>query len=113
MNVQKDIIEGKHDLIWSFILGYENEQNPFDMRKSAISEWRGLARSSVALNDNIFHYAETLLVKGIKEKDALHIACAVEAKCEVFLTTDRKLLNTRIEKIEVMSPIDFVSRMEE
>lgn len=44
--------------------------------------------------------------------DALHISCAVAAQCEYFLTTDKKLLNTLIPDIKIISPIAFVDEME-
>ena len=44
----------------------------------------------------------------IKPKDSLHIACAVEAECKYFITTDRKLLNKSINDIIIINPIDFV-----
>lgn len=57
-------------------------------------------------------FAESLRHKGIKTFDALHIACAVYAKCDYYLTTDKKLLNTPIPEIKIIDPIDFVSEME-
>jgi len=38
----------------------------------------------------------------------LHLACAIEAKCDYFLTTDKKLLKTTFDEIIVISPIDFI-----
>ncbi|GHV22705.1 hypothetical protein FACS189494_09900 [Spirochaetia bacterium] len=37
----------------------------------------------------------------LKRKDALHIACAIEAGCDYFLTTDGKILNKHISEIVV------------
>jgi len=54
-----------------------------------------------------------LLLKGIKTFDALHIACAVYAGCDYYLTTDKKLLNTPISEIKVVCPIIFVNETEE
>ena len=51
-------------------------------------------------------------VKGIKTYDALHIACAVSANCEFYLTTDKKLLNTPIPEIKIVNPIILVNEME-
>lgn len=56
--------------------------------------------------------AEALGKKGIKIFDALHIACAVQSECDVFLTTDKKLLNTPQNDIRVMNPLDFIREME-
>ncbi|MCM1244987.1 MAG: hypothetical protein NC293_04995 [Roseburia sp.] len=74
-------------LAWSYILEYENEK--------------------------ILSFAESLADKGIKKFDALHISCAVYAKCDYFLTTDKKLLNASISEIKVVNPIDFVNEMED
>jgi predicted nucleic acid-binding protein len=46
--------------------------------------------------------------KNIRPKDALHIACALEAKCGYFITTDKKILNKTIDHIVIFNPIDFV-----
>ena len=46
--------------------------------------------------------------KGIKKKDALHIACAIEANCDYLLSTDKRLLKTTFEEIIVINPIDFI-----
>jgi predicted nucleic acid-binding protein len=44
----------------------------------------------------------------IKQKDSLHIACALEAKCKYFITTDKKILNKTVDNIIIINPIDFV-----
>ncbi|MCL2832242.1 MAG: hypothetical protein FWD78_03645 [Treponema sp.] len=46
--------------------------------------------------------------KNIKRKDALHIACALKAECEYFLTTDKKLLNKKIFDLKIINPLDFI-----
>ena len=53
-----------------------------------------------------------LSYKGIKVFDALHIACAVEAECDYYLTTDKKLLNTPVSEIRIVNPISFVEEVE-
>jgi len=113
LNIQKEILEDKHELVWSFILEYENRRNPFAIRKNAIGAWQDIAKYTVSVDSNILHLAKTLLLKGIKKKDALHIACAIGAGCSVFLTTDKKLLHTPVEGILIMSPIEFVIDLEE
>lgn len=113
LKIQSEIIQGKHDFVWSFILEFENEQNPFEIRRNAIREWKSIAKYSIGLNDSIHQFANSLLIKGIKSKDALHIACAVESGCDVFFTTDKKLLNTPIPEIRVISPLNYISEMED
>lgn len=108
LQIQKEILQGEHELVWSFILEYENEQNPFDIRKMAIKDWKDVAKQSVSLNETIADFAKKLSDKGIKNKDALHISCAVYTGCDVFFTTDKKLLRTPIPEIKIMNPIDYI-----
>jgi len=46
---------------------------------------------------------------GIKEADALHIACAIFAKCDYFLTVDKRVLQYKSDKITVCNPMQFMS----
>lgn len=111
--IQAKIKEGVYDLVWSYILDYENGKNPYDEKRLAIAPWKELASLCVSEEtESILLYAESLTSKGIKIFDALHIACAVDANCEYYLTTDKKLLNTPIPEIKIVNPIFFVNEME-
>jgi len=46
----------------------------------------------------------------LKQMDASHIACAVSAGADYFLTTDKKVLNKEFKEIAVLNPIDFIRR---
>ena len=50
---------------------------------------------------------------GVKELDSLHIACAIERRCDYFITTDRKLLNKPITGTKIRNPIDFILETED
>jgi len=58
-------------------------------------------------------YNEDRMEKGIRANDALHIACAIDSRCEYFITTDAGLTNKEIDGIKIINPIDFVRKMEE
>lgn len=111
--VQRNIVQRTYDLVWSYVLEYENLLNPYEERQKAIAEWRSLATISVVPSDNIRTLANTLALKGLKAKDALHVACAIGANSDYFLTTDKRILNKDIEKIALINPLDFVRKMEE
>jgi predicted nucleic acid-binding protein len=96
------------DLVWSYIMDYENEANPYNNRKQAIAKWRKIAVVDVDASKTIVNSGNEIMQQGIKKKDALHIACAIDAKCDYFLTTDKKLLKTAFDNIKVISPIDFI-----
>ena len=108
--MQQKIVEKVYDLVWSYILDYENFFNPYEERKKAIAEWRSMAVLDVAPSDEIRELAETLSKQGIKAKDALHVACAIKARCDYFLTTDKRLLNKAVGQIELINPLDFIRK---
>ena len=111
--IQAQIKQGIYDLVWSYILEYENQMNPFEERKESIIKWKNIAKFKVIENEEIIQFAENLNKKGIKPKDALHIACAINSKCEYFLTTDRLLLNKVVPEIRIINPMQFVMEEEE
>ena len=45
---------------------------------------------------------------GVKMKDAYHVACAIHASCDCFLTTDDRILKYHTDEIEIINPVDFV-----
>lgn len=110
--IQKQITLKEYDLVWSFILEYENAQNPYEIRRNTILKWRDLATVKIYSNEEIIKYAEGLNKIGVKTKDALHIACAVYSNSEYFITTDKKLLNLKLNDIKICSPIEFINDME-
>ena len=57
--------------------------------------------------------AAEIMQTGVKFKDACHVASAVYAKCEYFISTDKRLLKYKSEEIKMVSPIEFIIEMEE
>ena len=111
--IQQEVLNGSFELVWSHILEYENEVNPFDMRKTTIAAWRTIAAFCVEENEEILTFAESLLPLCIRPKDALHISCARYSKCDYFITTDKKLINKSVDGIDIISPVDFISGLED
>lgn len=112
--IQAKIREGSYELVWSYILDYENVKNPYEEKRLAIAPWKKISSlCGTEETEDILLFAESLAEKGIKTYDALHISCAVAAHCEYYITTDKKLLNTQIPKIKIVDPIVFVNEMEE
>jgi len=109
--LQKEIMNGNFDLAWSYIMDYEISFNPFPDRKSQILKWKSMSLVDIDESEKIIAMANKIIKKGIKPKDSLHLACAIEAKCDYFITTDNKILNKSIESIIIIDPIDFVKRL--
>ena len=112
--IQNKIFENVIEQVWSYILEYENEQNPFIERRQAIKEWKSLAVIDIEENEIILKKAKELMKIGLKSKDALHIACAIEGKAEYFLTTEDKILKKgkHIKEIKIIDPLEFIKILE-
>ena len=110
LKIQGDIKAERFELVWSYILDAENEANHFEERKKAIGDWKNNAIMDINENLSITKKANYLTRIGFRSKDALHIACAISANCEYFLTTDDKVLNKNemIKELIVADPIAFV-----
>jgi predicted nucleic acid-binding protein len=115
LQIQADIKTGKIDLASSYILDYELSRNPFEMRKLPIMRFLsenvkfyvGAERA-----DSISSMAEEIMQTGIKEKDAYHVAAAIYAKCDYFISTDIRLLKYKSDRIKLVTPIEFITETE-
>jgi predicted nucleic acid-binding protein len=109
--VQELITKGQLDLVWSYALDYENDRNPFKEKRSRIGMWKQYAVENIKETETVLALGEYFVNEiGLKIWDALHLACAVEGKCEYFLTTDRRVVNkcTNETKIRIINPIQFL-----
>lgn len=112
--IQKQIVDGKIDLIYSFISVYENSQNPYSIRKNAIADF--FSNASIYINEDnvevVKRRAAEIMKTGIKTKDALHVSCAVEGKADYFVTTDIRLLKYSSDEVKIINPIDLITILE-
>lgn len=56
--------------------------------------------------------AERIVESGVKSADALHVACAILAGSDYFITTDDRLLKFQTKDIQVVTPGEFIRRLE-
>ena len=107
--VQSRIRQGLYELVWSYVMDYENSKNPYEDKRESIGAWKHIASIDVQQeSEEILQYAEALAVRGVKTFDALHVACAVSTKCDYFLTTDKKVLNTPVQELKIVNPVQFI-----
>ena len=113
--IQESIKKGLYLLHWSYILDFENNNNPFIERKTEIKKWKELSSSDIEETDVILKRMNKLSTLGIKALDSHHISCAIEQNVNYFLTVDKGILKKAeyIKEIEVLSPIEFIIEMEE
>ena len=98
-------------LCYSFISLSEIEDSPFEVSKAHILgfiEKNATTLVSYKHLDELKALTAEIIQKGIKQKDATHLACAILADCDYFITTDKRVLNCKTDKIEIVNPIDFV-----
>ena len=111
--IQQGIITGYYELVWSYIIEYENNQNKFYDRRNSIYDWKNIAKFHCVENNEIIEYAENVKNQyGIRTKDALHIACGVYTNSDYFITTDRQLFDLKFSDIRIINPLVFLNEME-
>ncbi|MBT3378904.1 MAG: PIN domain protein [Lentisphaerae bacterium] len=110
LEIQSRILAKGLDLAWSYMLDFENGANPFPERREEIAWWRGQAAADIEQTPDVLRCAEQLVARGIAPKDALHVSCAMAAGCDVFLSTDDRLLKklSAVPEIRGCNPIQFV-----
>jgi len=110
--IQKEILEKNYELAWSYMMDFEVSFNPFSDRKNQILKWKNIAIIDIDESEKVITLANEIMRRNIRPKDSLHLACAIEAGCDYFITTDEKILNKSIENIIAIDPIDFVKGIE-
>ncbi|MDR0498383.1 MAG: hypothetical protein LBH03_01450 [Holophagales bacterium] len=110
LHVQELVRKGKFQLLWSFVLDYENASHPFEEVRNRIAEWKELAFADCNFSKELSDKALELMQLGLRQMDASHVACAIVMGAGYFLTVDKKILNKPITGTEVINPIDFVRR---
>ncbi len=110
LRVQEEIRSGTFELVWSYIMDYENSKNPFRERKSQIALWREYSAIDVQEDEEVLRIAKLLNEKRLKKLDSLHVACAAVAKADYFLTTDDGILKKTmlVDEIKIADPIEFI-----
>ncbi len=112
LGIQEAVRSGDVELAWSYILDFENENNPFPDRRERTREWRRYAKVDCVEKPEIKSRARGLKKAGLHDIDALHVAGAIHVGCDYFLTTDDRILNRSdtIDGIAVDDPVGFIKK---
>jgi predicted nucleic acid-binding protein len=113
--VQEKIKAGEVELVWSYILDLENDQDPFKEKRLAIEEWRKYAIAYIDESGEIINKANELVGIGVKPKDALHVASAIAGEAGYLMTTDDKLLKKLATETQVVAinPVGLAAIIDE
>lgn len=113
MTILRRIETGHWTWLNSSVVLYEVNQIPNSERKHRILKMCSKAATVLKLNPEIYTIADCLHKLGFKSYDGLHLACAKQAKVDIFLTTDDKLLkkaknNQDIIQLAVDNPLHWL-----
>ena len=106
--IQKGIKNETFELVWSYVLDFESNANPYPRRKKFVQKWKSFAVTDVEESESLLVLMESFEQRNIKPFDALHLAAAITASTDFFITVDRGILNKNISEIRVMTPERFV-----
>ncbi|MDP1620914.1 MAG: hypothetical protein Q8M08_01110 [Bacteroidales bacterium] len=114
LHIQFKIVQKEFLLAWSYILDYENSMNPFIDRQTIIENWKNRSFKQVIENSTLLNNAKQIENLGVRAKDALHIACAIDANCDYFITTDDQILKKMngCKLIKACNPIEIINLTE-
>ena len=102
--------------ISSEVIDYEINQTTDLQKRFRVNLISKYAHKVITLEKKIIESAKKLEIHGFQDYDALHIACAEHGGCQVFLTTDEKLvkLSYRFSKelsLKVFNPLDWLKEV--
>ncbi len=113
--IENQIQLGKLELATSYMLHYENLQCPRKQRREHVAQFLKLYTSNyinVGSAEIVMTKAEKFIAAGIKQKDAYHLASAILAECDYFLSVDDRLLKYSSDEIILINPVDFIKVLE-
>lgn len=108
--VQALMKNGDVKYAWSDMLDAEIAKSPYHDRRAKIIPWRANANRVIHVTQEVEDKAKFFEEMGIKPADSLHIACAVCAECDLFLTVDRGILKKldHVGKMLIIDPLDYI-----
>jgi len=112
LKIQEMVVNDELELATSYIPEQENDDNPYSERRIIIEDFFKYATVDVDETKEIIDIAEFVRDAGLKAKDALHLACAIVAKCDYLLTTDKRFLKHKDDRIRLLNPMQFLVEME-
>ena len=116
LSIQQDIRNNNADLVTSYILVAENTANRFEEKRKDIQKFIDKYTNTYVSEksaDMVKNIAIDIMNTGIKLMDACHVACAIIAGCDYFISTDKRLLKYQSDRIKIVNPISYVLETEE
>jgi predicted nucleic acid-binding protein len=114
--VLRHVQSGTWEMAGSEALDAELSLIPTPDRRRAASVLAAMRSQVVTVGEAEHSRATALIGLGFKAMDALHIACAETARCDVLLTTDDRLLSRSRAyhsqiRIRLANPLDWIAEV--
>ena len=109
--IQDNIRKNEYKMVWSYMIDFENNNNPYEDKKRNITMWKGKASEYCSSSEDILLIGQDIMKHSIQAKDSLHLACAIKSNCDYFITTDSKLMKKKLSSIRIINSIDFVRKI--
>ena len=109
--IRKEIENGNLELVTSYMLHFENNQRPDENQRDEITKFiKSYRKIHIGIDnaENLLESVKKIMSTGIKRKDTYHVASAILANCDYFLSTDERLLKYNSDKLKLLNPIEFI-----
>ena len=104
---------GEWQWISSAVVDEEVNNTPSDERRHRVKSMLGLTDETIAVTTAAGERARELKERGFRTYDALHLAVAEQARVDIFLTTDDRVIRTATRhseklQVRVANPLDWL-----
>ena len=108
--IQTLVLNKKVTLVNSFVIYEEITAMTNKENRKLITKFLDYADVYIAKDTlkDVLALATEIMNTGVKYMDAAHVACAILTGCDYFITTDKRLLKYKSEKIDIINPVDFI-----
>ncbi|KAF3982389.1 MAG: type II toxin-antitoxin system VapC family toxin [Methylococcales symbiont of Hymedesmia sp. n. MRB-2018] len=115
ISVLNHIDEGEWELVSSDAVIYEINKTVDAERRERLLSINNSAQSYVVVDKTIFERGAVIQEMGFTTYDAMHIACAESVQVDIFLSTDKKLINRGLKNknklfIAIDNPLAWIQK---
>jgi predicted nucleic acid-binding protein len=117
ISIMNHVQQGEWLMIGSNVLEFELRHTPDSDRKEAVLNMLAAQMESVQVEAAGYNRAQEIVKFGFKPLDAMHVACAEAARCDVLLTTDDGILKKGAKfraqlLVDIRNPVDWLLEQE-
>ena len=115
LQIRDEIKNNNFELVTSYALHYENYLNKNINNRDKIDDFLKKYKTiyiGIEFAEKLNEKVAKIMSTGIKTNDAYHIASAMIAKSDYFITVDDRLLKYLSDDIKIVNPIDFIKILE-